>query len=126
MPRRTVLPVLAVAATLGACGGSGVEPRPLPPPPAPGIQVVNDSARDVLVRWYPKADEPSRGSSVVAPCATALVRIPAGTYTVVVSTPAGPVSFGWIVTSQLRCCLLIDRRGRPEPTTTTPPPVRCG
>jgi hypothetical protein len=121
---RFAIPLLTLTGFLAACGGNDTEPRPLPPP-VPGVEVVNESSDDVLVRWYPKADEPSRGSDVVTRCATQLVRIPAGTYTLVVSTPRGPVSFGWIVTAKLRCCLRIAANGRPEPTTRTPPPARC-
>jgi hypothetical protein len=119
------LSLLIVTAAFAGCGSDGDKPAPLPPP-QPGVEVVNESSNDVLVRWYPKEGEPSRGSEVVSQCATRLVRIPKGTYTLVVSTPRGPVSFGWIVTAQLRCCLRIASNGRPEPTKQTPPPVRCG
>jgi hypothetical protein len=118
--------ILAVA-LLAACAGGESEDAAGPPPPPrkAGIEVVNASNRDVMVRWFPKEDEPERGSAFVPACTAELLEITPGNYSLVVSSPHGLVRLGWSVNSDLRCCLAVARDGRVSETTERPPPPAC-
>jgi hypothetical protein len=116
----------AVALVAAGCAGKKEDTASRAPDARkPGIEVVNASRRDVMVRWFPKADEPDRGSAVVPGCTTQLLEIHPGEYSLVVSSPHGLVRLGWGVSADFRCCLAILRDGRVDATPDRPATAAC-
>jgi hypothetical protein len=118
-----MLVVLFLGAALAGCGGGE---RDLHPETAtPAVEVVNGSADAVEVRWYPKEGQRESGTDVVPGCIAERVAVPAGPYTIVVSSPDGPASFGWVVTAEKACCIAIRRNGEAYVTQERPLPATC-
>jgi hypothetical protein len=123
-PLRGVL-VLLVLAALTGCGGGEDDDDPLVPPPTPAVEIVNGSGDEVDVRWYPKEGQHESGTDVVPACEAKRVPVPAGPFTIVVSSPDGPASFGWVVTAEKACCIAIRRNGEAYVTQERPLPGAC-
>jgi hypothetical protein len=122
--RRALLLVALVA--LGGCGGDADEQPPgaLPPPPT-GIEVVNRSREDVLMRWHSKSVG-GGGSAVVSACSDRPVWMEAGSYRVIFTpTSRGEENIDFEVGERVECCVLISRTGVFSVERRRPPPFRC-
>jgi hypothetical protein len=89
-----------IAATVrrGSCRRS--ESRQSLPDHAPqSFLVVNGSHAAVQLEWWPYEPDgaPSSGRAVVGPCRRSRLPVRLGHYTLGVSSPDGPVQFGWLV-----------------------------
>ena len=116
-----LLPLAAAVFLLAACSGGGNSGEP-PHRRVPGIEIVNASARDVMIHWFPKVGEDSRGVAVIRRCTDRLVPIPPGSYSVIVGTAGSrPTRLGWRVTADSRCCVRIRHGGRVVAAIAYPP-----